>query len=276
MTVRRRFSFGKNWRRFVRSSFSAQRLAVARSHLLDFLQLPDLRGRVFLDIGCGSGIHSLAALQSGAARVISVDVDPDSIAAARILREWHGNPGNWEILPGSILDPDFLVTLPGADIVYSWGVLHHTGELWRAISNSAGCLRPGALFYIAIYDKTPETPYWVTVKERYNRSGWWGKRRMEWRYVLGRYFWPPFPGRAASSIKYILSYKAKRGMAFMTDVRDWLGGWPYEPATAAEIDDYCRSRLGLTPLRVKTGEANIEYLFLRAGEQAAARSCDET
>jgi SAM-dependent methyltransferase len=245
----------------VRSSFSQDRLTVARTHLLDFLRLPNLKDLVFLDIGCGSGIHSLASLISGAAKVISVDVDPDSITATRTLRSWQGNPDNWEIASGSILDPVFLKSLVKADIVYSWGVLHHTGDLWQALTNSARCLQPGALFYIAIYDKTPQTPYWIDIKKRYNSCGWWGKRNMEWRYIIRHFFWPIYPRRVASSLRAIISYKAKRGMAFMTDVRDWLGGWPFEPATETEICNFCQSKLGLRQLRIKSGEANIEYLF---------------
>ncbi|MFX8620485.1 50S ribosomal protein L11 methyltransferase, partial [Acinetobacter baumannii] len=43
----------------------------------------DFKGRSFLDIGCGSGLHALAAMRLGVARVVGVDIDPNSAATAR-------------------------------------------------------------------------------------------------------------------------------------------------------------------------------------------------
>ena len=55
------FSFGKNWSEFIKKHFSEERVAVSRKHILNFLKLNDLRGKYFLDIGCGSGLQSLSA-----------------------------------------------------------------------------------------------------------------------------------------------------------------------------------------------------------------------
>jgi SAM-dependent methyltransferase len=257
------YAFGENWKRYIKKSYTEEHLAIARKWLLEFLRLPDLQDKVFLDIGCGSGIHSLAAWESKAQHVDSIDVDPDSIQATAVLRQSCGNPENWEIRPGSILDDSLLAILPQADIVYSWGVLHHTGNLWKAMENSAKFLKPDSLFYIAIYEKNEKSQYWISVKRRYNVSGWWQRHGMEMKYIFKHFFWPPYPKRIIRSFWYIASYKSKRGMAFMTDVRDWLGGWPYEPATAEEVCAFCERKLGLTRLQVKTGEANIEYLFAK-------------
>jgi 2-polyprenyl-6-hydroxyphenyl methylase/3-demethylubiquinone-9 3-methyltransferase len=255
------FSFGKNWEKYIRKSFSEKRLAIAKKWLLEFLQLSNFEGRIFIDIGCGSGIHSLAAWEAGAQRVIGIDIDQDSIRAAETLRQRRDNPENWEIHQGSILDDSLAHNIPLADIVYSWGVLHHTGNLWKAIENSAKFLKPNALFYIAIYEKNAKSNYWISVKSKYNASGWWRCWEMEMNYLLKYFFWPPNPKKIFTSFWYIASYKIKRGMSFMTDVRDWLGGWPYEPATEKEICDFCENKLGLRKIRIKTGEANIEYLF---------------
>jgi len=260
------FSFGKNWKRYVRDSYSEERLAVARRCLLDFLQLPDLKDKIFLDIGCGSGIHSLAAWEAGAQRVIGMDIDPDSVQAASLLRQNRGNPENWEIRQGSILDDSLAREIPPADIVYSWGVLHHTGNLWHALENSAKFLKPGSLYYIAIYEKTPDADHWISVKKEYNAAGQLARRIMEFKHVVKHYFSPPSPKRILVALRTIATHKAKRGMSFMTDVRDWLGGWPYEPATEKEICDFCENRLGLRKIKVKTGEANIEYLFAKPAD----------
>ncbi len=255
------FSFGKNWANYIRSHFSEERVQIAQQHILDFLECPDLQGKTFLDIGCGSGLHSLAAYKARAEKIVGFDFDPYSVATTQKIRELYGNPAHWEIRYGSILDQHFITQIDPADIVYSWGVLHHTGDLWLAISNAATFLKPGSFFYIAIYEKNKDTDYWVAVKKTYNRCGRLGKKKMETAYVWRTFFKTKSLSTLLSSIKYIMGYKRSRGMAFWTDVKDWLGGWPYEPATREDICEFCEKELGLKTIKVKTGEANIEYLF---------------
>lgn len=116
------------------------------------LRVENLKGKTFLDIGCGSGIHSLAALRLGASQVFAFDYDVDSVATSRRVREWAGNPENWQIKRNSVLDADFMASLPKFDIVYSWGVLHHTGDLWGAVRNAAIPLRKGRrVLYRALF-----------------------------------------------------------------------------------------------------------------------------
>jgi 2-polyprenyl-6-hydroxyphenyl methylase/3-demethylubiquinone-9 3-methyltransferase len=256
------FSFGKNWQKFIERNFSEDRVEISRKHLLGFLETTDLAGKYFLDIGCGSGIHSLASYRSGASRIVSLDVDPDSVRTTERIREITGNPPHWEVLQGSILDAGFVGRIEPADIVYSWGVLHHTGNLWTAMRNSASLIRPGGLFYVALYEKTAESPYWIETKKKYNRSSPAGKRRMELAYVYRTFFRTRSLRQIRGSLRYIREYRKTRGMEFWTDVRDWLGGWPYEPATPEEVTGFCTG-LGLRILKVKTGEANVEYLFTK-------------
>lgn len=258
------FSFGKNWENFIRVNFSEDRIEISRKHILEFLGFDDLKGKYFLDIGCGSGIHSLAALKANAKKIVSFDVDPYSVETTKKVREMHGNPSQWEVLHGSILDVDFISQLDPADIVYSWGVLHHTGALWQAMRSAAALLKEGGLFYIAIYEKTAQSDYWIKIKKRYNRSSAFVKRLMELGYVWNSFFKTISPKGIRASIDYIKNYKRSRGMEFWTDVKDWLGGWPYEPATLEEVCGFCEKELGLEKIKIKTGEANIEYLFGRS------------
>jgi 2-polyprenyl-6-hydroxyphenyl methylase/3-demethylubiquinone-9 3-methyltransferase len=247
------FSFGRNWDRFVREHYTDERVEISRRHLLDFLGVPDLSGKSFLDIGCGSGIHSLAAFRSGASRVVSLDVDPFSVRATEWVRERAGSPLAWEVHEGSILDPEFVSRLEPADIVYSWGVLHHTGNLWTAIRHAAGRIVPGGLLYIAIYDKTPESTYWIDVKQRYNRSSAFRKRFMELGYVYRTFLRTKSPATLLRNLRYIRDYRASRGMAFWTDVRDRLGGWPHGPAAEEEVTGFCGGGWGLRRGRWRRG-----------------------
>jgi 2-polyprenyl-6-hydroxyphenyl methylase/3-demethylubiquinone-9 3-methyltransferase len=119
------------------------------------------------------------------------------------------------------------------------------------------------LFYIAIYEKNDKSEYWIAQKKKYNRSSRFKKRIMETQYVWKNYFRTTSIKRIIGSLRYIKNYKKSRGMEFWTDVRDWLGGWPYEPAASEEVCQFCEEELGLKKIKIKTGEANIEYLFER-------------
>ena len=57
-------------------------------------------------------------------------------------------------------------------------------------------------------------------------------------------------------------YRQKRGMSLMTDIRDWLGGWPMEFVHDDEAVAFCK-KLGFRLENIKTGEACSEFLFVR-------------
>ncbi|MEO7660637.1 MAG: class I SAM-dependent methyltransferase, partial [Pyrinomonadaceae bacterium] len=148
-----RFEFGKNWTAFL-SILDDERIANAEDSLKEMLECSDLQGRSFLDIGSGSGLFSLAARRLGA-RVHSFDFDSNSFACTKELRNrYFPDDKNWRVEQGSALDADYLASLGKFDIVYSWGVLHHTGEMWRALENAAIPTREGGKLFIAIYNDT--------------------------------------------------------------------------------------------------------------------------
>jgi SAM-dependent methyltransferase len=258
-----RFGFGANWADYVKRHFSDERVEIAKRHLLDVLKLEDLSGRTFLDIGCGSGLHSLAALRAHAQAIVSFDYDRNSVATARKLHQMAGNPAHWSIMQGSVLDEQFMATLPQPDIVYSWGVLHHTGQMWKAIENAAGRLHRNSVFYIALYSSDvftdPPASYWLDVKRTYNRSNILKKRWMDWQYAWNNSIRADVRNRRNPLIT-IREYKKSRGMSYWHDVRDWLGGYPMEFAGHRETEAFCRDR-GLELLHVRAGEANTEYVF---------------
>jgi 2-polyprenyl-3-methyl-5-hydroxy-6-metoxy-1,4-benzoquinol methylase len=261
-----RFEFGRNWHEFIQKNFGPDRVETSRRHMLDFMGRTSLDGLTMLDIGCGSGLHSIAALQAGAASVHGFDYDENSVRASRYVQQRMGNPSNWTVEQGSVLDETYMTGLPQYDFVYSWGVLHHTGDVWRAIRNAAGRVRPGGLFYIALYSadvqKDPSPEFWLDVKQRYVAAGTMRRRWMDlwyiWRFMMDRKPWnlPRFIARARH-------YKATRGMNIFTDIRDWLGGWPMEFVWDADAIRFCEE-LGFRLERIATGEANTEFLFVRA------------
>ncbi len=80
---KQRFEFGANWNRFL-AVLNDERIAQAEESLKRMLEVDNLQGKSFLDIGSGSGLFSLAARRLGA-RVYSFDYDPKSVACTREL-----------------------------------------------------------------------------------------------------------------------------------------------------------------------------------------------
>jgi len=263
------FSFGRNWQDFLKS-FDQDRLQTAASSLTEFLKLPDLKGKSFLDIGCGSGLFSYAAFTLGADRIVSFDVDPESVECCKYLHNQAGTPSNWEIYEGSVLDTGFLSGLGAFDIVYSWGVLHHTGKMWNAIDHSAGLVNSGGLYYIAIYNKilgrggAPSWihSFWLVVKRTYN---FWPR--------LGAYVLEPLAmvaylamviARLQNPFTHVKNYRSHRGMSWRTDATDWLGGYPYEFATVEEVFKFVKAKFpafNLVNIKVTSGRGLNWFLF---------------
>jgi 2-polyprenyl-6-hydroxyphenyl methylase/3-demethylubiquinone-9 3-methyltransferase len=260
------FSFGRNWQTFLKS-LDEERCKNAQVSLTDFLGTDGLRDKSFVDVGCGSGLFSYAAYRLGAARVVSFDVDPFSVQCCKYVRDKAGSPPNWTVFDGSILDDGFVSRLGVFDIVYSWGVLHHTGSMWEAIKNAARLVNKNGYYYIAIYNRVEGrrgSEFWLRVKKLYNASPPAGKKLLEAAYI-GTYFAYNF-AKLRNPFPYIRNYKSVRGMKWRTDITDWLGGYPYEFATKEEIVAFMKSEFPafeLVKVQTTDGLGNNWFLFRR-------------
>lgn len=246
-----RFPFGENWSRFLRLLTKA-RIAEAEDSLRATLNVEGLSGKSFLDIGCGSGLFSLAARRLGA-RVHSFDYDPQSVACARELRRrYFPDDEEWTIEEGSALDGAYMSTLGRFDVVYCWGVLHHTGQMWDALEHVIGAVGSGGRMWIAIYNHQPLlTPWWRWVKRGYLRMPSWLQRV----YVLPFFGYAVLAGLSADLLRgkdprRRYAGRDRRGMSPWHDAVDWVGGWPFETATPAAVVAFVNAR-GLESLTVK-------------------------
>ena len=271
------YDFGSNWRSFIDHHLTDESRQEALQSLPAFLQRDSLEGLTFVDVGCGSGLFSWAARELGATRIVSFDVNPNSVACCKQLRADEGDPENWTVLEASILDREAMRALGEFDVVYSWGVLHHTGRMWNAIENAATLVKPGGVMWIAIYNRADgiglysdgrvgSSRFWEREKIFYNRLPKLGQRAMDYAAaggMIGAYL---LSGR--NPVREIREHNRNRGMSWLVDIRDWLGGWPYEYASVEEIFSLVQKRLGYTLENVISTNSlrNNEYLFRRPAE----------
>ena len=263
-----RFQFGENWAAFL-AKLNDSRIATAEASLRRMLNSQDLRGQTFLDIGSGSGLFSLAARRLGA-RVRSFDYDPASVECARALKaRYYPDDANWTAEPGSVLDEAYMSALPQFDIVYSWGVLHHTGQMWAALENAGRRVKEGGRLFVAIYnDQGTASQRWLWVKRTYNRSKlvrlpllWICFLALWWRRLL----------KDAITFRFFETYRnyfSTRGMSPWRDMVDWVGGYPFEVAKPEQIFDFFRARgFQLEKLTTCNDLGCNEFVFVRTGQQ---------
>ena len=257
-----RFEFGKNWQAFL-SILNDERISIAENSLREMLDVKDLNNKSFLDVGSGSGLFSLAARKLGAT-VTSLDFDPASVACTCELRtRYFPNDSAWSIHEGSVLNNGFLRSLGRYDIVYSWGVLHHTGRMWDALENVAHLVKQDGVLFLAIYnDEGLKSKCWWKVKKWYC-SGVMGKA------IVLSIFIPYFFSRVllASVLRkenLFAIHTKKRGMSVVRDWFDWLGGFPFEVARADEIFNFYRNRgFVLRNLKTTSGIGNNQFVFVK-------------
>jgi 2-polyprenyl-6-hydroxyphenyl methylase/3-demethylubiquinone-9 3-methyltransferase len=252
------FSFGRNWKDYLKTA-GKEEVERAKADIDEWLGANYVSGRTVLDIGSGSGIHSLAFHLLGAKMVCSFDYDAHSVEATKLLWEKEGKPENWVVSHGSIVDENCITSLgKGFDIVYAWGVLHHTGAMWEAIDNSISLVKPGGTLWISLYAKGPRHSRDLALKQRYNSASPLGKKWMIYnrvgRVVLSRlgHFRNPFTWNE----------KKGRGMNVYHNIVDWLGGLPYEVASEDEVVRACRKKgLILERIKVKREGGCSIYVF---------------
>jgi SAM-dependent methyltransferase len=229
------FDFGSNWQAFSAQLADDRRLEVAAESLQALLGPGALSGRSVLDVGCGSGLFSLAAAQLGATRVVGVDINPRCIAVSEQNRDRLAPRAAATFRQASALSPANLDALGQFDIVYAWGSLHHTGAMWDAIRNTAGRVAPGGSLVLAIYNQHWSSPAWRTIKWLYNQLPGFGQRILALIFAIIIYI-----------AKFLVTRRnplsKQRGMNFWYDVVDWVGGYPYEYATAHALTAFMQEQ----------------------------------
>ncbi len=269
VTAGERFEFGRNWARFL-VLLEDSRIVRAEESLREMLEIDSLEGKTFLDIGSGSGLFSLAARRLGA-RVHSFDFDPHSVACTTELRRrYFPSDEQWQIDEASVLDSNYLHSLGSFDIVYSWGVLHHTGKMWQALENAQQRVGANGKLFIALYNDTgSQSSRWKWIKKTYN--GLPGLLKTPFAILVTA------PAELKAFLRYLVTlrpgeyvrswtkYDERRGMSRWRDVIDWVGGYPYEVSTPDEIFEFFKSK-GFVLTKLNCGNVGLgcnQFVFVR-------------
>jgi 2-polyprenyl-6-hydroxyphenyl methylase/3-demethylubiquinone-9 3-methyltransferase len=260
----RHFEFGENWTRFLQVLNDA-RIEKAEESLKQMLRVSTLSNQTFLDIGSGSGLFSLAARRLGA-RVHSFDYDKRSVACTlELKRRYCSDDKGWTIEEGSAMDEEYLRSLGQFDVVYSWGVLQHTGAMWRAFENVVPLVKEGGILFLAIFnDQEGASRRWRVIKRVYNRSPHILRPFISVPIILfyeGRYaIMDLLKGR--NPLGPWIHSQDSRGMHKWYNWMDWIGGYPFEVAKPEAVFEFYRVRgFRLVTLKTRAGRGCNEYVF---------------
>ena len=242
------FDFGSNWKHYSARALTTSRVEGAREAFCELTLGIELKSRSFLDVGFGQGLTALCAADAGAA-VCCLDVNPRCAEALELTSQFFLPEAKEKLtlIPGSILSSSDVRQLreklgSGYDVVHSWGVLHHTGDLEKAFANCAGLVKPGGQLIVAIYNRHWSSPLWERIKRLYCRLPRIGQKTMIGLFVPVIYL-------AKLLVTRRNPLEKERGMDFLVDIVDWVGGYPYEYATVDEVLDL-GTKNGLQTLRV--------------------------
>lgn len=249
----RHFRFGKNWAKF-KKNINESDIQQSVIDIVRLLGMYDLSGKSVIDIGSGSGIHSAAFYKFKPLKVDSIDYDQDSVNTTREFLSSMAHPVDKNVWKADILNLETFHQKK-YDVVYAWGVLHHTGNLHLAIENAATLVDREGLLVIALYRKTFLCEFWKIEKRIYSRSPYVVQKIVFFFYIT-LFFILYSVIRRKNFLNYVKNYKSNRGMNFFIDVHDWLGGYPYESISSFELRTKM-SKLGFEELRSFTYKPGI-------------------
>jgi ubiquinone/menaquinone biosynthesis C-methylase UbiE len=146
-----------------------QRKYFVEYHIGDFARFWEWSGKKVLEVGCGIGTDTHSFAEAGA-NITAVDLSENSLAIAKERMKVYGL--NWvrfyqvnaEELSQYIQEEKY-------DLVYSFGVLHHTPHPERAFKEITKFMSPNSTFRLMVYHKLSWKVLWILFK--YGHGAFW-------------------------------------------------------------------------------------------------------
>lgn len=147
-------------------------------HILGFAEFERWQDKRVLEIGCGIGTDTVNFARHGA-KVTAMDISKESLAIARQRAEAY-RLNNISFYCGNAEELKTLVPNEPYDLIYVFGVIHHTPHPKRLIEQMRYYVRPGSIVKIMVYYRYSWKVFWILVK--YGQGHFW-----HWADLIARY-----------------------------------------------------------------------------------------
>jgi 2-polyprenyl-3-methyl-5-hydroxy-6-metoxy-1,4-benzoquinol methylase len=139
-------------------------------HIPRFAEFPRWQNKRVLEIGCGIGTDTMNFARQGA-WVTAVDLSEKSLEMARKRADVYGLADRIRFVHGSAEQLDQVVSPEPFDLVYSFGVIHHTPHPERVLEQVRNYVRPGATVKVMVYNRYSWKVFWILMT--YGRCQFW-------------------------------------------------------------------------------------------------------
>lgn len=142
-------------------------------HIPEFAEFPRWRGKRVLEIGCGIGTDTINFARAGA-RVTAVDLSEESLNVARKRADVFNLSDRVRFVRGNSEELDRFLPVEAYDLVYSFGVIHHTPHPERAIQCIRNYMTGDSELRLMLYSKVSYKLFWIMKEE-----GIWDMGRLD-------------------------------------------------------------------------------------------------
>lgn len=139
-------------------------------HIPGFAQFEAWQGKKVLEIGCGIGTDTINFARHGA-NVTAVDLSEKSLEIARRRSEIYGVQDSVQFFRGNAEDLSSFVPVAPYDLIYSFGVIHHTPNPERVLEQLRRYARPGTTVKIMVYHRRSWKVMWIVLLQ--GRGKFW-------------------------------------------------------------------------------------------------------
>jgi len=148
-------------------------------HIPRFAEFPRWEGRKVLEIGCGIGTDTINFARHGA-QVTAVELSEKSLEIAQKRAEVYGLKDRIRFYLGNAEELSSFVPVEPYDLIYSFGVIHHTPHPERVIEQMRKYADRGTTVKIMVYHRYAWKVLWILLT--YGKGRFW-RWRSWWRDI---------------------------------------------------------------------------------------------